>query len=100
MAELIYGIAEHADRIEGRVDLDRPSLCLVDFDEREEHIKPVALLGTLRCAPTVLDRCERCAVILVCANGPDVHVVSLELRHLPCIDSIIFRARPGELHEG
>jgi len=70
MAEFVYGIPEHIDRIEGLVDLDRPSLCLVDFDEREEYIKLVALLRTLKCAPTGLDRCERCAVILVGANGP------------------------------
>src|SRR5437764_8944561 len=100
MAELVYGIPEHVDRIEGLVDLDRPSLCLVDFDEREEHIELVALLRTLRCAPAGLDRRERCAVILVCANGPDVHVVSLELRHLQCIDTIIFRVGAHELHEG
>ena len=47
MAEFVYGITEHVDRIEGLVDLDRPSLCLVDFDERDEHIKLVALLRTL-----------------------------------------------------
>src|SRR5438876_11001675 len=92
MAEFVHGIPEHVDRIEGLVDLDRPSLCLVDFDEREEHIKLVALLRTIRRAPTGLDRCERCAVILVCANGPDVHVVSLELRYLQCIDATILCA--------
>src|SRR5256885_11469606 len=37
MAEFVYGISEHVDGIEGLVDLDRPSLGLVDFDEREEH---------------------------------------------------------------
>src|SRR5947199_1282584 len=58
MAEFVYGIPEHVDRIEGLVDLDRPPLCLVDFDEREEHIKLVTLLRTLRCSPTGLDRCE------------------------------------------
>ena len=39
-------------------------------------------------------------MILVCANGPDFHVVSLELRHLQCIDAIIFRVGADELHEG
>src|SRR5882724_3808367 len=73
MAELVYGIPEHVDRIEGFVDLDRPSLGFVDFDEREQHIELVTLLRALSCAPTSLDRRERCAVILVCANGPDVH---------------------------
>jgi hypothetical protein len=39
-------------------------------------------------------------VILVCANGPDVHIVSLKLRHLQCIDAIIFGVGADELHEG
>jgi hypothetical protein len=44
MAEFVYGVPEHVDRIEGLVDLDRLSPCLVDFNEREEHIKLIALL--------------------------------------------------------
>src|SRR6266581_409861 len=37
---------------------------------------------------------------MVCANGPDFHAVSLKLRHLQCIDAIVFRVGADELHEG
>src|SRR5215218_4859887 len=43
MAEFVYGMPEHVDRIEGFVDLDRPPLCLVYFDQCEQYIKFVAL---------------------------------------------------------
>src|SRR5438067_353046 len=71
MPELIDGISERVDGIERLVDRDRPSLCLVDVDKRQEHIELVALLRALWCAPTRLDRGERIAVVLVRANRPD-----------------------------
>src|ERR1700680_3686196 len=68
--ELVDRIPEHIDRIESPLDFDRPSLCLVDVDQREEHIELVAFLRSLRCTPTGLDRSKRRAVILVRANRP------------------------------
>src|ERR1700686_4851585 len=71
MPEFVDGIPEHIDRIEGLLDFDRPSLCLVNVDQREEHIELVAFLRSLRCTPTGFDGGERCAVILVRGNRPD-----------------------------
>src|SRR5262249_42973896 len=54
-------------------DVDRPSLRLIDVDQREQHIELVALLGALRRAPTGFDLGERYAMVFVGANWPDVH---------------------------
>src|ERR1700674_5408239 len=58
MPELVDGVPEHIDRIEGLVDFDRPRFSLVDVDQREEHIELVAFLCSLRCTPPGLDRGE------------------------------------------
>src|SRR5215471_12085386 len=64
VTEFVDGVAEHVDRVEIPVDVDRPSLRLIDVDQREQHIELVALLSALRRAPTGFDLRERRAMVL------------------------------------
>src|SRR5450631_3673846 len=73
MAELLDGIVEYVDWVEARVDVDRPSLRLVYFNECEEYVEPVAFLGALRGTPAGLDLGQGGAVIFVGTDRSDLH---------------------------
>ena len=65
--------AAHVDRIEAFIHFDRPTLALIEVDQREQHIELVTLLRSLRCTPAGVDLGERSAVLFVCTNWPNIH---------------------------
>src|SRR5437588_11633247 len=73
MPELLDGIIEDIDWIETLVGIDRPSLRFIYLDKREEHVKPIALLASLRRAPAGIDLDERGAMIVIGADWADLH---------------------------
>src|SRR6266436_6300761 len=90
ISEFLDRIVKHVDRIEALVDVDRPSLCFIYFDKREEHVEPVTFLGALRCAPAGVDLGERGSMIFVRTDRPDFHhMFPLKLRYGQSIDAIV-----------
>jgi len=73
MPKFVDRILQCVDRIETHIAFDRPPPRLVALDQCDQHFELVPLFGALRCAPTGIDLGERRAVILVVADGPDVH---------------------------
>ena len=59
MPEFLDRIVEDINRIKALIDLDRPSLRFVYFDQCEEHVELVTLLGALRGTPAGVDLGER-----------------------------------------
>jgi hypothetical protein len=100
--KFVDGIVEYVDRIKAFAEIDRLSLCFVDLDKCEKHVKLIALFGTLGCTPAGYDLCERGFVIFVGADRPDFHALfsSLVLRYGQRVDAIVFSMSANELHEG
>jgi hypothetical protein len=91
IAEFIYSVPEYVDRIEG--SRSRSAIALPRRFRRAREAHQACHPPALRCATKGLDRCERGAVILVCAKGPDVQFRLLRTA------TIIFRVGTDELHE-
>src|SRR6516225_8686378 len=101
MPEFLDCIVEDINRIKVLIDLDRPSLRFVYFDECEEHVELVTLLGALRSAPAGIDLGERGPVVFVSTDWPDFHrMCPSVLRYGQSVDAIVLGMRPDELHEG
>ena len=49
MPQLIDGMVERVHGVKALVDLYWPSLRLVYFEKREEHLEPVTFVGALQC---------------------------------------------------
>ena len=101
MPEFLDGIVEHVNRIKVLVDIDRPSLRLVNFDKGEEHVKPITFLGAFCCAPAGVDLDKRVPVVFVRTDRPDLHQrFPLELRYGQNIDAVVLGMGANKLHEG
>lgn len=101
MSELLDCIAEHVDRIKTLAALDRPSLRLVYFDEREEVIEPVTLLGAFSSPPICIDLGERRMMIFIALDRSDFHgSFALKLRDGQRIDAVVFGMGSDDLYKG
>lgn len=70
MPEFLDCVVEDINRIKVLIDLDRPSLCFVYFDECEEHVELVTLLSALRGTPAGVDLGKLSWINIVAACSP------------------------------
>jgi hypothetical protein len=73
MPKLLDRVVDDLDWVKTRLDLDRPSLRLVNLDKGEMDVEPVTFVGALGCPPMGLDLDERSTVILVSSDWPEFH---------------------------
>ncbi len=59
VAQFVYGVTKHIDRIEALVAVDRPPPRLIALDQCDQYIALIALFAPLRGTPTGVDRGKR-----------------------------------------